>query len=158
MLILSLKIELKRSGVVKKIEKSALVAFSCQKMFALVNDIELYPQYMAGCVGAKVLSRGEDWLEARLDLSRAGFKQSFVTRNQLIEPSSMTMSLVDGPFKALHGMWSFEALSGSACKVLFSLEYEFSNRLLGLAAGALFEKIASEQVHSLCERAKALYS
>jgi len=147
----------KRSGVVKKIERSALVAFSRQQMFALVNDIESYPQYMAGCVGAKILSRGDDWLEARLVLSGAGFKQSFITRNQLVEPSSMKMSLVEGPFKTLQGEWSFQALSDSACKVLFSLEYAFSNRLFGMAAGAVFEKIASEQVHSLCERAKAIY-
>jgi ribosome-associated toxin RatA of RatAB toxin-antitoxin module len=81
------------------VNRSALVNYSAQQMFDLVNDIEAYPQYMDGCVGAKVLKREGEWLEARLELSKAGVSQSFVTRNQLQAPESMSMVLVDGPFK-----------------------------------------------------------
>lgn len=45
--------------MVQRVERSALVAYSAQQMFDLVNDIEAYPQYMDGCVGARVLARGE---------------------------------------------------------------------------------------------------
>lgn len=113
---------------------------------------------MAGCVGAEVLATGEGWLEARLDLARAGFKQSFTTRNTLNPPVSMDLSLVSGPFSALAGRWQFDSLSESACKVTFSLDYEFSNKLLALAAGKVFEQVASEQVSTLCERARQVYS
>lgn len=135
-----------------------MIGYSCQKMFSLINDIEAYPEYMAGCVGAEVLAREDDWLEARLDLSKAGFKHSFVTRNTLVPPSSMSMELVSGPFNQLIGSWRFLALSGSACKVLFSLEYEFSNKILGAMMNRVFEKVAGEQVQCLCDRAKQIYS
>lgn len=144
--------------MVQRVERSALVAYSAQQMFDLVNDIEAYPQYMDGCVGARVLARGEGWLEARLELSKAGVSQAFVTRNQLQPPQQMTLELVDGPFKFLRGVWRFQALNNSACKVIFELEFELQNRLLGMAIGKLFESIGSKQVDALCARAKQIYS
>lgn len=131
--------------------------YSAQQMFDLVNDIEAYPQYMEGCVGAKILARGDDWLEARLDLSKAGVTQSFITRNQLQVPHKMSMSLVDGPFNYLRGVWLFTPLNEQACKVSFSLEFEMKSRLLGMAAGKLFESVGSKQVDALCARAKQVY-
>lgn len=126
-------------------------------MFDLVNDIEAYPQFMDGCAGAKILARGEDWVEARLDLSKAGVTQSFVTRNQLQPPHSMAMQLVDGPFNYLRGVWQFTPLGETACKVSFRLEFEMKNRLLGMAVAKLFESVSSKQVDALCARAKHIY-
>ncbi|AQT61509.1 type II toxin-antitoxin system RatA family toxin [Cellvibrio sp. PSBB023] len=140
-----------------KVERSALVNYSAQQMFDLINDIEAYPQFMDGCTGARILARGDDWVEARLELSKAGVSQSFVTRNQLQPPLSMTLNLVDGPFKYLRGEWRFSPLGDSACKVSFTLEFELQNRLLGLAVGKLFEAVSNRQVDALCARAKALY-
>lgn len=140
-----------------KLERSALVQYSAQQMFDLVNDIEAYPQYMEGCVSAKVLQRGEDWLEARLVLSKAGVTQSFVTRNRLQAPELMTLSLVDGPFRKLEGAWRFTPLAANACKVSFTLDFELQNRLLGLAVGKLFESVTNKQVDALCARAKQVY-
>lgn len=139
------------------INRSALVNFSAQQMFDLVNDIEAYPQYMEGCVSATILQRQDDWLEARLDLKRAGVRQSFVTRNHLKPPESMTMTLVDGPFSYLHGCWRFTALNATACKVSFDMEFELENKLLGLAIGKLFESVAGNQVDALCVRAQQIY-
>lgn len=139
------------------VSRSALVNFSAQQMFDVVNDIEAYPQYMDGCVGAKILKREGDWLEARLDLSKAGVSQSFITRNQLQAPESMSMTLVDGPFKYLRGSWRFTALGDNACKVSFDLEFEMQNKFLGMAVGKLFETVAGKQVDALCVRAKHVY-
>lgn len=139
------------------VNRSALVNYSAQQMFDLVNDIEAYPQYMDGCVGATILKREGDWLEAQLELNKAGVSQRFVTRNQLQAPTTMTMTLVDGPFKYLKGCWRFTALNEMACKVSFDLEFELQNKLLGMAAGKLFESVASKQVDALCERAKQIY-
>ena len=126
-------------------------------MFALVNDIEAYPQYMDGCYEASVLARGENWLEARLTLGMAGQKQSFVTRNQLFPPHRMTMGLVDGPFKTFNGDWRFTALGDQGCKVSLSLDFSLSNPLLGMMVNKMFEKIASAQVDALCLRARQIY-
>lgn len=145
------------------INRSALVHFTPRQMFDLVNDIEAYPHYMDGCEQAQVLARGDvdekghSWLEARLVLSKGGISQGFVTRNQLCPPESMTMNLVDGPFKQLQGCWRFTPLGDSACKVSFELSFELQNRLLGMAVGKLFESVAGKQVDALCARAQTIY-
>lgn len=141
----------------KVIERSALVNFSAQQMYDLVNDIEAYPSYMAGCDGAEILDRGENWLIARLDLAKSGLHHSFTTRNTLQPPECMTMELVDGPFKKFRGTWQFKTLSDTSCEVVFHLEYEFSNFLVGMAAGPMMNQLAGEQVDSVCQRARAVY-
>src|SRR5690554_5195854 len=126
-------------------------------MFALVNDIEAYPEYMDGCYEAVILDRGAGWLEARLTLGMAGSRQSFVTRNQLSPPHAMTLELVDGPFKTFHGQWRFEPLADVGCKVSLELDFAFNNPLLGMMAGKVFEHMAGAQVDALCRRARQLY-
>ncbi len=139
-----------------RVERSALVNYSPSQMFELVNDIEAYPQYMNDCVAAEVLRRGDDWLEARLELQKAGISQSFVTHNVLRAPESMTMSLVDGPFSRLEGKWTFEP-AGEGCRVKLELEFDMQSRLLSMAVGKFFESAASQQVDALCSRARQVY-
>lgn len=139
------------------ISRSALVAYSDQQMFELVNDIEAYPQYMDGCVGAEVLERSSDEVTARLDLSKLGMRYSFTTRNRLSAPDSMDMQLVEGPFKQFRGVWSFKALAADACKVSLELEFEFNNSLVAMAVGKWFESVANELVAGLCRRAQQVY-
>ncbi len=141
----------------KRVERSALVNHSAERMFKLVNDFESYPEYLPGCVGAELLAREDNWLEARLHLAKAGIRQSFVTHNTLAAPERMHIRLVEGPFRSFEGEWYFKPLSKSACKVSFWLEFEFSNKLVALAATRLFEQVASEQVTALCRRADQLY-
>jgi ribosome-associated toxin RatA of RatAB toxin-antitoxin module len=139
------------------VERTALVNYSAQQMFDLVNDIEAYPDYMDGCVGAQILQRENDWLEARLDLAKGGIRQSFTTRNQLLPPHTMTLSLREGPFAYLEGKWQFTALNEQACKVSFALDFELQNPLLGMVLSKLFESMVNKQVEALCARAKTIY-
>lgn len=141
----------------KRIQRSALVPYSAEQMFALINDIPSYPKFMPGCVGSEVIEKTDDWVVARLDISRAGIKQSFVTRNILAPPVKMSLTLEDGPFSSLLGEWEFTILSESACKISFWLEFEFTNKLVALAASKVFEMIASEQVDAICQRAAIVY-
>ena len=139
------------------VERSALVPYSALQMFELVNNIESYPQFMNNCVDARVLRRGDGWLDARLELQKAGISQSFVTRNQLEPPTRMTMSLLEGPFSRLDGCWTFTDLDERGCQVHLKLEFDMQNRWLSLAAGKFFETAASQQVDALCRRARQVY-
>lgn len=141
----------------RHIERRALVNHSAQQMYDLVNDVESYPKYMAGCVGAVVLDRQKDSLTARLDLAKAGIRQSFTTRNKLQPPERITMELVNGPFRRFHGRWEFRPIDDSSCEVVFRLDYEFSSFLLGLTAAPLINAVVGEQVDAVCQRAMALY-
>ncbi|RUO65604.1 Ribosome association toxin PasT (RatA) of the RatAB toxin-antitoxin module [Pseudidiomarina planktonica] len=139
------------------IERSALVSFSCQQMFDLVNDIEAYPQFVPGCVGATILEQSAEHKVAKLDISKAGIGKSFTTRNTLHAPERIDMELVDGPFKRLSGGWHFQPLSENACKIVFKLDFEFSNRLLSMAFGRIFHEITSRMVDAFAKRAQQVY-
>lgn len=85
------------------IQRSALLPYTAEQVFQLVDDIEAYPQFMDGCVRAQVLSRDKNCVEARLDLERAGITQSFATRNQLQPPHTIELELLEGPFDSFSG-------------------------------------------------------
>jgi len=139
------------------VNRSAMVRHTPKDMFDLVNDFERYPEFLPGCRHARLLERDESHLIGEMTLGRAGIEQSFTTRNDLIEPERIEMSLVSGPFKRLRGRWLFLPMGENACKVSLELEFEFANRLLGMAFGKLFQQVAGQLVDSFCRRADNLY-
>lgn len=139
------------------IQRSALVPYSADAMYQLVNAIEAYPQFMDGCAGAEILTQDDTQMVARLDLAKAGMRYSFVTRNQLSPPDRIQLTLVEGPFDKFAGEWTFQALQPHASKVSLHLEFEMSSRLLGLAARKIFDGIANQMVDALVRRARTVY-
>ena len=135
------------------IRRSALVMHSAEAMFSLVNDVASYPQFMDGCHAVEVFEHTDQTMLARLDLKKAGVQISLMTRNNLMAPSEIEMTLEDGPFKTFLGVWKFTALTDTACKVSLDLDFEFKSRGLGLAASNLFSGVANKLVDSLCTRA-----
>ena len=79
------------------IERSALLSHSAEQIFDLVADIERYPEFLEGCVGADILEREGDTVTASLRLSKAGISHGFTTCNTLQRPQRMTLTLVEGP-------------------------------------------------------------
>ncbi|MGY8816523.1 MAG: type II toxin-antitoxin system RatA family toxin [Pseudomonadales bacterium] len=139
------------------INRTALVVYSAQQMFDLVNDVACYPEYMKNCVGAKILKQDKSFMLARLDLKKGFLQQSFTTHNTLYEPERISMTLDEGPFSKFLGEWSFKALNEDACKVSLDLEFEFNNFSVSLASNQLFTLVANNLVDALACRAKEVY-
>ena len=140
------------------IQKSALVKYSAQQMFDLVNDIESYPQFLPWCSASRIIKRDGDVVEAELSISKGGFKKAFSTRNQIDQGGTITVSLLDGPFSYLEGVWNFMPLREDASKISLDLEFEMSGKLASLAFGAVFNQICNTMVSSFTTRAKQIYS
>jgi len=139
------------------IHKSALVPYSAEQMYTLVADIPTYPEFLPWCSGSKEINRQENEVEASLDIAHSGVHKSFTTRNRLDKNRSIEMHLVEGPFKYLNGVWRFEPLGDAGSKVGLDLEFEFSNKLMGMTFGPLFSKIASSLVDAFIQRARKVY-
>lgn len=139
------------------VHKTVFVGYSAAQMFALVDKVEAYPQFLPWCGDVKVSERGEFDLTATLGINYHGIKHQFTTKNTHEPPHLMQMSLVEGPFRELTGRWKFTELRPDACKIEFDLDYEFSSKLLEHLIGPVFGKIANSFVDSFCARAEALY-
>lgn len=122
-----------------------------------MNDVEAYPQFLEGCVGAQVLHASDSQMEARLDLARGGISQSFVTLNELKPFNTITLRLREGPFDSFAGAWHFQALAEQACKVSLDLEFTVRSTLLGAAASRLFDRVANSLVDAVSRRAVEVY-
>ncbi|SLM61901.1 MULTISPECIES: type II toxin-antitoxin system RatA family toxin [Dickeya] len=141
-----------------KISRSALVPFSAEQMYKLVNDVPSYPAFLPGCTGSRVLSASDNEMTAAVDVSKAGISKTFTTRNTLTSNQCIAMQLVDGPFRQLNGDWRFTPLSEAACKVELNLNFEFKNALIEMAFGNVFKELANSMVQAFTQRAKEVYS
>lgn len=140
-----------------QVNRSALVSFSAKQMYDLVNDVEKYPEFLPGCSGSKLIESSEVALVASVDVSKAGIKKTFTTSNTMIAERRIELELVDGPFKSLKGSWVFTPLDDFACKVELNLMFEFSNKLIELAFGKIFNDLTNNMVNSFTLRAKDVY-
>jgi len=139
------------------ISRSALVMYSAEQMYQLVNDIAAYPDFMEGCSGAEVLEQSDQHMVARLDLKKGAIALSFTTRNSLQSPSGINMQLEQGPFKNLEGQWDFKPLTETASKVSLVLEFEGKGLSTSIASSSLFSKVANNMVDAICKRAEKIY-
>ena len=139
------------------IDRSALVGYSPQKMFDLVNDVARYPEFLDDVVSTRIFEQSEQQLVAELVLSKAGIKVALVTRNELNAPEYMKLRLERGPFKHLTGEWHFLPLGESGCKVSLNLTFEPENKLLGKAVSGLMSQLGSQLVSKFCLKAEQVY-
>lgn len=141
----------------REVHRSAIVPYPAPAMYALVADLESYPQFLPGCSGSAVLERGADSVLASLSLSKGPFQASFTTRNVLEPPRRMTMELVDGPFSSLHGEWMLVPLGEHGCRIELRVNFEFASSTRDLLLGPAFELTCGGLVDAFVSRAKKLY-
>ena len=139
------------------INRSALVMYSAEQMYQLINDVLAYPIFLPDCSNSKIISQDENSVTASLLVSKAGLKKWFTTKNTLVSNQQVTLELVDGPFNKLQGHWLLTPLSSEACKVSLELEYEFSNKMFDLAFGRIFNNLTNNMVQAFTQRAKHVY-
>lgn len=140
-----------------QVNKSILVGYSASRMFALVDQVEEYPQFLPWCGGTEVKWRDETTTVATIHIDYLHIRQSFTTENTKQAPHLIEMKLQDGPFSHLEGSWRFTELDADACKVEFRLQYEFSSRMLEKLVGPVFEYIANNFIDAFTLRAEKVY-
>jgi ribosome-associated toxin RatA of RatAB toxin-antitoxin module len=141
----------------KKISRSAIVEHSAAELYALVEDIEAYPKFLPWCRQTQVHERTASETRATLTVGLSGLRQSFTTRNENQPGEAIDLRLVEGPFRHFAAAWRFSPLSARACKIEFSLQYEFASGTLGRLLEPLFDRIADSMVDAFARRAEEIY-
>jgi ribosome-associated toxin RatA of RatAB toxin-antitoxin module len=140
-----------------EISRSALVLHSATDMFRLVQDVPAYPEFLSWCVKSEVHEQTPDYQLASLKVKISGMTQTFTTRNRFELGERLTLSLVDGPFRNLHGEWRFDQLGDAGSKVSLTLDFEFSNRMLSSAFRRGFTHVVDKLVNDFSRRADDVY-
>ena len=140
-----------------EIRRSAILPYPPSTLYALVNDVEAYPEFLPWCGGARIVARDANSMDASILIERAGLSQWFTTRNRLVADESIEMELLDGPFEQLHGRWRFEALADDGCRIELVLRFEMKRGLAAAMIAPAFRKIAGTLVDSFCARARELH-
>lgn len=151
----------------KQVKKSVLLWYSAEEMHRLVTTVPDYPKFLPWCERAEVLETHENGMTARLHLAYHGVRHAFTTRNVHQGTESVTVTLVDGPFSQLDGVWRFVPLAAPggadavaaarACRVELDLRYAFSGRTLEAVISPVFDRIANTLVDSFVKRAEQVY-
>jgi ribosome-associated toxin RatA of RatAB toxin-antitoxin module len=138
----------------REVKRSALIAESPARMYQIINDVERYPDFVPGCIGARVLSRQEHEMVASLNIKRGPLHAEFTTRNLLEPDKRILMQFVSGPFRVLEGLWTLTALGDLGCRVELEMRFEFANRVAGALFEPLFESTAASLVDAFVQRAR----
>lgn len=137
-------------------------------MFALVADMDSYPQFVPLCTALRVRKREtrEDGAEIALAEMEIGYKairERFTTR-VVLEPArnEILVEYVDGPFRHLRNRWRFRDIPEASAnakrsEVEFFIDYEFRSRTLGALMGAVFDDAFRKFAAAFEARADEVY-
>lgn len=137
-----------------EIRRSALIGYSAASTFDLIEAAEHYPAFLPWCANAVILSRDANVVAARLTVNFHGLHFDLTTRNPKQRPHWMAIHLERGPFRRFEGGWRVVELAPEACKIEFTLRYEFDRTLVGKVADRVFERIADTMIDAFARRAE----
>jgi len=145
-----------------KVETIRRTAYTADQMFALVADIEKYPEFLPLCEALAVRSRrerdGRTMLVADMTVGYKAIRETFSTQ-VLLKPDEKAIEVkyLEGPFKYLTNTWAFTPADPAGCDVHFYIEYEFKSRMLGALVGAMFDRAFRMFTDAFEKRAAVVY-
>lgn len=145
-----------------KFETTRQVAHTPEQMFALVADVERYPEFLPMCEALTVRSRRDrdDITLLTADMT-AGYKKirETFTSQVVLKPAEnrIDVKYIDGPFRYLTNLWRFEPAPGGGTIIHFFIDYEFRSRILGAVMGAMFDRAFRLFAEAFEKRADAVY-
>jgi coenzyme Q-binding protein COQ10 len=139
-----------------KYSEQRLLPYTPEQLFALVADVERYPEFLPWCVGARIRERQPRLIVADLIIGFALLRERFTSRVALDPPRRIDVTYTEGPFRYLSSRWLFTPAPGG-CRVDFFVEFEFKSRVLELLMESLFGNAVRRMVSAFERRAEQLY-
>jgi coenzyme Q-binding protein COQ10 len=133
-----------------------MLPYTPEQMYALVADIERYPEFLPWCVAARIRESRADFVSADLVIGFKMFRERFTSNVKLDPPGRIDVTYAEGPFRYLNNHWSFERSPGG-CRIDFFVDFEFKSRLLQKMIEVLFGEAVRRMVTAFEGRARQLY-
>jgi len=133
-----------------------VLPYTPEQLFALVADVERYPEFLPWCVGARIKKRHPDKIVAELIIGFRMFRERFTSRVTLDRAQRIDVAYTEGPFRYLNNHWTFAPDPGG-CRLGFFVDFEFRSRLLQRMIEVLFSEAVRRMVGAFEKRARDLY-
>lgn len=133
-----------------------LSPYTPEQLFALVADVEKYPEFLPWCKAARITERGDGYFLADLIISFKHVTEQYTSRVELTPPGRIMVTMVKGPFHHLDNEWCFTPCENGT-EIAFSLDFAFKNRLLDTLIGGLFSRATEKMSDAFLTRADTLY-
>ncbi len=141
-----------------KHSEKRVVPYTDEQMFALVADVERYPEFLPWCAAVRIRSREETTFTADLIAAFGVVRERFTSRVMLdYAAKTITIEYIEGPFEHLTNVWRFNALE-SGCEVDFDIDFRFKSRALEVLISGVFTRAVEKMTQSFVARADELYS
>jgi coenzyme Q-binding protein COQ10 len=131
--------------------------YTQEQLFALVSDVQSYPEFIPWVKGARISDRSDDGFTAKLMVRFNGISETYTSRVVLTKPEAVDVTLVSGPFNHLENHWRFTPQSDGSCVVDFHVAFEFKNVVLDKLIGGLFARATEKMIEAFSKRAGELY-
>ena len=138
-----------------KIKKEAIILEDIEKVFNIVNRVDLYKNFVPYCVDSIIISEENNHMQARLDFNIKGLKTTFTTQNIIENNKIIQMKLVDGPFKYLDGEWKFTEIDDKTL-IELKINYEVQSKIIDYTISKSLEKIMDYLVKAFVSESKKL--
>jgi len=136
-------------------EGSAIFHASPEKILNLINNFELYRDFLPGCIESSRLPCDEDGLvKGRLVFSLMSKIYTFESINKT-HGFNVNISQSQGPFTDFSAMWSLELIDSNTTKVNFLSEFQLPFFLKIFAKQSLIEKIGTKFMQAFEEQLNA---
>ena len=161
----------------REVRRTAIVPYTPQQMYAIVNDVRRYPEFVPWCPATRVIAETETSIEATVDVARSGVRLSLTTRNTMRPGERIELRLVDGPLRTLEGSWQFVPIHDRTaspaapaegqepataprvrgCRVELEVRFDFKSAALTVLFGPVFEASWDSLVDAFVVRARELH-
>jgi len=148
----------------KTFQTTHRVNHSADEMFALVADIERYPEFVPLCKALRIRTRdtskedGDEILIADMTVAYKLFSETFTSRVTLNrENRTIRVEYLDGPFNHLDNRWTFTDTGEHESEIDFFIAYELKSMSLQLLLGGMFDQAFGKFSEAFEKRADTVY-
>ena len=137
--------------------ETRILPYSAEQMFALVMDIEKYPEFLPWCIGARINSRAKNDLDADVLIGYKMFREKFSSRVHFVTPEEIEVEYLKGPMRHLHNKWQFKDLKEGQCQIDFYVDFSLKTKLLENLVDQFFQTVLMKMINAFEARAMEVY-
>ena len=142
----------KNKGFMYKLSHKILSRQPAELLYSVVNDTNAYHEFVPFCVHSAVLNEVSGQKDCELVFAKGPMSRKLVTRNILSPHHTIEVSLLEGDFSHLYGVWRFTEMQEGTL-VSLEFEYTFSHAMIQYTFGHIFKALSHELIQTFCQRA-----